>query len=80
MGALESKMGARSKALDAKVDAVVGEIATMKALLEEIASQGAWYNTVDSFIHSDCVHVAEDGREAMVPYSCNTYWYLFDFA
>ena len=41
MGALESKMGARSKALDAKVDAVVGEIATMKALLEEIASQGA---------------------------------------
>ena len=32
----------------------------------KIASQGAWYNTVDSF--SDCVHVAEDGREAMVSY------------
>ena len=41
MGALESKMDARSKVLDAKVDAVVGEMATMKALLEEIASQGA---------------------------------------
>eukprot|EP01047_Picozoa_sp_COSAG01_P044079 COSAG01_NODE_3960_length_5493_cov_2.949203_4_plen_153_part_00 len=39
MGALERKMDARSQDLEAKVDAVAGEMTEIKALLEKLASQ-----------------------------------------